>query len=192
MSAFDIYSTHIPILAACVAWTKGPVLELGCGNASTPTLHLLCKGRDLISAETNIDWLEQFRQFESPNHAFHLIKDWKDWDGIEQPHGEKGVIWSVALVDSQPGEERVDLIRRLKGRCEWVITHDSERDHNTAADYKYEPAFALYKHAVTYKYLRPYTTILSDHKPFPLDEVEKTWTHPSPKDCPCEPCRRQG
>lgn len=47
--------THIPILAAVVAMTDGPVLELGTGLNSTPLLSEMCfhMSRDLYSIETD-------------------------------------------------------------------------------------------------------------------------------------------
>jgi hypothetical protein len=61
MSSSD-YGTHIAPLLTAVLATDGPVLELGCGDFSTPLLHAICakQNRLLVSTDTDKAWLELF------------------------------------------------------------------------------------------------------------------------------------
>jgi hypothetical protein len=170
----DIYGTHFVALTTAVARSKGPVLELGSGDHSTPLLHYLCKsmGRLLVTADTEKDWLERYRAYESKEHEIHLVTDWEKW---VVPESE---FWGVIFVDQKPGESRAPMIRRIKGRSQFVVVHDTETDYGTGADYKYEPEFALYKHRVDFRRFRPYTTVVSNFEAFEVEECDKNWTPP--------------
>jgi hypothetical protein len=169
---WDIYGTHVVPLGAAIARAPmGPVLELGMGEGSTPFLHALCHNRLLVSAETDAVWAKKFEQFASPMHGLHQVQDWATWPVVEQMHR-----WAVALVDCAPGEARAPLIARLANRCTYILAHDSEKDYGVGTDYRYEGVTPLFKYVSEYRYLRPYTLILSNFQPFTLDEVEKIWT----------------
>lgn len=147
----DPWGTHIPILAACVTATNGPVIELGCGLYSTPLLHALCvqKGRRLVSMDLDGKWLSRFATvLRGPLHEFHHVQD---WDRL--PTG----IWSVALVDQTPPSARAPSIRLIKGKCDLIVCHDSE--HRL---YGYEAALADFKNRVEWRRYAPWTTVVSD------------------------------
>jgi len=169
------YATHFVLLAGAVHLSRdmGPVLELGMGYYSTPLLHRLCgNDRHLVSADTNADWYGRFAGFASPSHELHLVKSWPSWQVIESRH------WAVAFVDCQPGEGRAEVVRRLRPQARFVVVHDTETDYDTGADYKLEPVFAEFRYRNDYRFLRPYTTVVSDEAPFALSEVETVWTPP--------------
>jgi len=185
------YDTHLPMLSYCVAHSTGPVIECGTGGGSTPFLHAMCKGRKLISGEYDPAWLEKFREFGSqPDmpgdpHELHHVIDWIEWgQEIRSRVGPVGTI----LVDQSPGETRTPFVKALKGWAKFWILHDSERDHNSGANYKYEDVIDLFKYVSEYRFLRPYTLVLSDHERVPVDQVESKRT--PPPDCPCIECRR--
>ena len=169
------YFSHYPVLAAAVARTKGPVLELGCGYGSTYMLHYMCAERFLVTADTNLDWLHKFSEgYACPRkHEFIHVDKWEEFSFLEATK------WSVAFVDNQPGEMRTPLIRRLKGRTTFIVAHDSERDYDTGANYKYEEVIPLFKYVSEWKRVRPYTLILSDEQPFPIEPCDTKW---NPKD----------
>lgn len=170
------YGSHYPILAAAVAKTTGPVLELGAGHWSTPMLHYMCREwRQLITAETDFGWLKQFVEGYSrhPIHEFHHVTDWTQWDVLE-----KRAPYGVAFVDCAPGEIRHELIRRLQGRAHFIVAHDSERDYNTGANYMYERVTPLFKYVSEWRRYRPYTLILSNVEPFVIEECDKVWRPP--------------
>lgn len=168
------YGTFFPVLAALVARTTGPILELGAGDHSTPMLHLISlSGREVVTAETDPQWIKKYENYVSPNHSFHLIeKDktkigeyyqwqagWDAWDQIEKRS------WSVALIDQAPGECRASAIRRLQGRCIFIVAHDSEEDYGAGGNYGYSQMRPLFQYCWEFRRFRPYTIVLSDDSP---------------------------
>jgi hypothetical protein len=152
----DPYATHMPLLLACVAATSGPVLELGCGDYSTPTLHLLCKNRMLVSADSDGNWCQRFIDLSSENHRVFLVGDWACFSLIDQK-------WDVAFVDHGPVERRKHDIERLMKQARFVVVHDTEDTR-----YQYESALSRFKHRFDYKRLTPWTTVVSNE---PIDFV---------------------
>lgn len=69
------YGTHVFPLLVAVLNTTGPILEMGCGNFSTPLLHTACakNKRFLLSAETNADWLKLFTCFATDWHHLKIV-----------------------------------------------------------------------------------------------------------------------
>jgi hypothetical protein len=149
----DPWATHIPVLVSAVSNTSGAVIELGCGDYSTPVLHLLCKDRTLISAESDEKWLMQFMDLSSKTHNFFHVNDWANFKQIDQS-------WDVAFVDHAPGERRKYDIERLRDKTRFVVVHDSE-----AACYGYESVFATFKHRIDYKRYNTWTSVLSNNSP---------------------------
>ena len=120
------YASHFPVLAAALAKTTGPVLELGMGWGSTPMLHAMCapKLRILNSLETDKNWYKQFESFDCDFHSVLRVPDWKD---IMAQFGMSHVLkWDVAFIDCSPGEIRKDLAMRLKGKAKFILLHDHE------------------------------------------------------------------
>jgi hypothetical protein len=153
----DRTATHIPLLAAAVARTRGDVLEFGCGDYSTPMLHnmLAGTGRKLVSLETNKEWLERYADLRGPGHVLAHVTDWRD-----------AILpgkFSVAFVDCQPGEARALLVKALADSAEFIIAHDTEDD-----GYGYEPVFADFKHRLDYDRFDPMTTLVSNVQPFTI------------------------
>ena len=147
--------THIPVLAACVSRTRGPVLELGAGDYSTPLLHLLCKGRFLVTVESNPDWLNRYKDTENPLHRLLLVKSYDEAKIIDE------IKWDVALVDHAPGERRVTEIKRLKDRTMFIVVHDTDDP-----GYHYEPVLAGFKYRYDYKRWRRWVAVVSMFEPF--------------------------
>lgn len=166
----DPYTTHVPILAQAVLMTKGPVLEFGAGWGSTPLLHALCRGRRLITYETLGPWLKKFERLSSEFHTLLHVAGWKEVMEATLPERV-----GVAFVDCEPGEARAPLINWLRDKCDLVVVHDTEKDWGVGADYKYEAIFSKYKHRADYRFLRPYTTVVSEVMQFPIDPDEETW-----------------
>lgn len=167
------YGSHYPILAAAVARTAGPVLELGAGDWSTPMLHYMCKamGRHLDTCDSDPKWLDRFGEYRSEHHQ--LINMHSNWVALVNV-----VRFGVAFVDSAPGEGRVQWIERLKDRTHFIVAHDSERDHGTGANYMYERVTPLFKYVSEFRRFRPYTLVLSNVEPFEIDECDRVWEPP--------------
>jgi len=147
MLKINPYATHLPLLAACVASSGGPVLELGCGLYSTPVLHALCLGRTLLSVESDPEWYALFKHFESDNHHIILSKELPELPGP----------WSVVLIDQRPAKARAPSIIRLREKTELFVIHDTEDQL-----YEYEPVLSTFKHRIEWQRYTPWTSVVSD------------------------------
>ena len=172
----DDYASHYAVLAAAIARTAEPVLELGCGEGSTPMLHYMCKlgGRLLITLESNPDWI---KKYEGYRHAQHIIEHVPDWSQVRR-HIPGAPRFGVVFVDNAPGDTRIKLIEQFKDEARFILAHDSERDWGTGAYYEYEKAKPLFKHVSEFRRWRPYTLILSNSQPFEIDQCDQVWTPP--------------
>lgn len=143
------YGTHIPVLVKVVMATKGPVLELGCGFASTSLLFWLCQmqGRKFVSYENDPGWIKQV------GYPVIFTEDWNKID-IDNIH------WSVAFIDHRPGERRIIEAIRLEDKADIIILHDSEPESDKY--YQYEKIYPMFKYRYDYKEFLPHTVALSN------------------------------
>jgi hypothetical protein len=162
----DPVGTHVAPLAAAVAATEWPVLELGMGDHSTPLLHLLCARRLLVSGDTSAAWVGRYERFRSATHELHVVGEWRRFDVLEREH------WAVAFVDAAPAHARVDLVERLRGRATFIVVHDTEPDTEAAAVYALDGTLGRSRYRSDYRVFRPFTTIVSDERPFELTAAE--------------------
>ena len=109
------YATHMVPLITAVSNTDGPILEMGCGDYSTPLLHAICAAsqRPLLTAETDASWMNLFLDLKRSWHQFQHVSDFYDWDNVGN-----GVYWSVILIDHAPGNRRVVDIRRFRKKAD--------------------------------------------------------------------------
>jgi len=108
------WDNHRPLLWWALKETKGqtePVLEMGCGEGSTPYLmqYLKTDKRKLISYDYSKEWADKY----NANYV-------TDWDAIEHEN------YSVILIDHSPGERRHLDVIKLANKCDYMIIHDSE------------------------------------------------------------------
>jgi hypothetical protein len=114
LQKIENWCNHRPLLWWALEQTNNsnlPILEMGCGDGSTPHLIEYCKKnkRKLISYDYNKEWAEKY-------NAVHI----SDWDSINHE------LYSVILIDHSPGERRhIDIIK-LADKCDYMIIHDSE------------------------------------------------------------------
>lgn len=134
----DNWGSHQPLLWHALETAKHlglPVLELGCGDNSTPMLKQYCKDNKLklFSYDSKKEWADKYGSI--------YVEDW-----------DKKSFWSmdfgVALVDHAPGEHRKVALSRLH-HVRIVVAHDTEpsADHG----YKMRDELKKYKHMVDYK-----------------------------------------
>lgn len=133
------WNNHRPLLLNALENTQGDVIELGMGDGSTRFLHDYCedKKRLLISIDNNPDWAGKFSQLSSPLHNILCTLD-NNW---HEQRIEKH--WGVALVDNAPGEDRWELIKRLKDHADIIVVHDSEP---AATGYMLNKVFGYFKY----------------------------------------------
>ena len=153
--------SYIPALARCIIETqdtKGPVLELGIGNGSTPFLKEMCRNRYLLSLEDEELWYSSLSGLDSPQHKIEKIV-WGTWT----PPAD--IRWDVVFVDQVPGHRR-RILEMLKGKAKLFVIHDTEQDYADPGN--------LFKYRIDYRISMPRTSVVSD-------EVDVTqWDFPLP------------
>ena len=150
----DGYSTHLPMLLRAVSLTKGPVLEIGCGSYSTLVLHEACRGRRLVSVETDKAWFSNFKRLASPGHEMLAGDSYEEFDGLI-----RGTEWDVVLVDHAPAARRgVDMAKLHHARL--VVVHDAEQP----AMYGLDLPGSRFERSFLYDKLHPWTAVMSDRE----------------------------
>jgi hypothetical protein len=154
------YSTHLPYLLEAVRRTAGPVLELGAGESSTPSLHKECakNKRVLLTVDNSDEWLSRFDQLWFSEHRCYRVDDpaevllWNDgwW---------KNRSFGVVFVDHSPGETRGKAIDRSRDRAEYIVVHDTED-----LGYGVEELLSTFKYRKDFRRARPWTTVVSTTK----------------------------
>lgn len=154
MGSDSRYATHMTPLITAVMNTKGPILELGCGDFSTPLLHAICAATDrfLLTAESNKEWQKLFYDLERDWHQFYYVQTRDDWANVGS-----NIHWSVVFVDHAPGLQRVIDICRLRFNTDIFVVHDTEDPF-----YGYDPVFATFKYVFTYRRYAVTTTLVSN------------------------------
>lgn len=142
--AKDDWDNHRILLWLALEQTKtGTVMELGCGDGSTPYLSEYCKdaNRKLLSFETDPDWMERFIHLQSPGHSFtRIINNWHITKDIcPNP--------SVILIDHAPGGQRITDVKAYSDFTGIMVIHDTQ-PKPTAADYGYERIWHYWKYIV--------------------------------------------
>jgi hypothetical protein len=112
------YGSHLPALMACVAVCEGPVLEIGCGNFSTPCLHSLCAALNLplVTTEMEDSWRSQFESYATPGHRVLKQTDALLADLATQQ-------WGLVLVDDWP-DTRIARLNLFYSSARFVLLHD--------------------------------------------------------------------
>ena len=146
------WENHRPLLWWALKETKGqiePVLEMGCGEGSTPYLmqYLKTDKRKLISYDYDKEWADKY----NANHV-------TDWDSIEHEN------YSVILIDHSPGERRHLDVIKLANKCDYMIIHDSEP---AATGYMLDKVWHLFPYRRNLKTEGAWATIVSTKHEIP-------------------------
>lgn len=122
---YDEYATHQPVLYSALKRTGGPVIEFGCGYGSTPLLHNYCeiRKRELLSLDTDKDWIEQFADYASQWHTLAHVKGWEQVLSDDRIVGRR---WAVALVDQAPWEARHLTLMAIRYTARFIVLHDCD------------------------------------------------------------------
>ena len=149
------WGTHMTPLMTAVSHTEGPVLEMGCGDFSTPLLHAICSAtkRPLLSTESDKKWMSLFLDLENDWHQFQFVPSIDKWAEVGSD-----VRWSVVFIDHAPSGQRIVDIKRLRGNADIFVIHDTEANHV----YHYEPYISTFKYKYTYKRYKITTAVISD------------------------------
>ena len=155
------YGTHMTALIAAAMHTQGPILELGCGDYSTPLLHSICSAteRKLISAESDLSWLSFFMDLRCAWHTFISVpvRDANNqtihlWDTID-PEEHYGMVF----IDHAPALRRIEDIKRLREKTDVFVIHDTEDPR-----YNYESILPTFKYQYVDSRYAITTTVVSD------------------------------
>jgi hypothetical protein len=145
-----IYGTHLPPLMECLVTTTGTVLEIGCGEWSTPILFAYCLAarREFVSVDTDAGWAARLTtqtgmKIECPPDLYAL--------SLRR--------WSVVLVDNDPAESRAEAAARFADCAEFVLIHDSE---NLYVVDTLDSVLDKWKYRLVYDTCVPNTLILSN------------------------------
>lgn len=143
--------THIPTLLKLIPQTEGDVCEMGVGFSSTPILHWLCQGRNLVSYESDKDYYRFARQFQSWTHKVKHT-DWKNVDFDRH--------WAVVFIDhsNRPRTRGDDAVKF--SNADFIVLHDTEPEE--IEHYGYQQVFDKYKYRYDWTGCKPFTSILSN------------------------------
>ena len=150
----SMYGSHIPILCKVIEMTEGPILDVGMGM-STIVMDMMCKEkkRKIVSYETDPEWYEANKHYQSDFHDIRFVPDWDEAD-IDNTQ------WSVALVDHAPAKRRITEIKRLANNCDFLLVHDTEPESNKF--FRYSWIWKYFQYRYDYTACRPNTTVLSN------------------------------
>jgi hypothetical protein len=132
VTSFPDYGSHIPVLCRCfieLKEDKGNVLELGCGDFSTPILHELCCDRNLLTLDIDERWTNNVKHLGNYFHVIRKVDSWIDLPAYKMD-------WSLVLVDQSPGEYRHISVAALADRAKLLVLHDTESRNNIYGYYK--------------------------------------------------------
>ncbi len=145
--------THIPTLLKVIPLTTGDVCEVGAGFNSTPLLHWLCQGRNLVTYENDQEWFRFAKQFQTYTHKIYSFNE-IDFDRH----------WSVVFIDSVIDGERTQRQRGedvLKFKnVDIFILHDTEPID--LGHYHYDRVFLKFKYRKDWTECLPHTSIISN------------------------------
>jgi len=143
--------TFIPVLISAVENTAGPILEIGCGDNSTPLLHALCSVNERYLLSISVD-KEMFSKYSYLNRPWHQITILPS-----VAHVNKDVWWSVVLIDYISETERINAIKVLRATTDIFVVHDADSLHH-----EFNNLLDSFKYRYDYKQYVPSTTIVSD------------------------------
>ena len=124
----DPYATHLEATITCALqsglhWPDSPILELGCGDYSTPQLAAIAKvqSRRLVVMASSHDWLERFDYLKGGQVELQRVTN-AMWPRVSLGNG-----WGMALVDNeQRVVDRLQLVKRLSHSAHVVVLHDGD------------------------------------------------------------------
>lgn len=159
MKEYNPYATHQDILLAACRQTTGPIVELGCGEYSTPVLHDEFRNRYLVTVETNAEWMLRYIHLRSPNHVFMLVRD---FHVFRMPITPVGVLF-VDFECLEPGQRR-NIVLQEANNAALIVAHDTEPLCHPI--YQWGDCFEQFKYHYTDQTYDRWTTVMSNTQEF--------------------------
>jgi len=135
------------MLLKVIPKTTGPVCEMGAGFSSTPVLHWLCQGRELVTYENDEDYAHFARQFRTYTHHIRKIQNWDDVD-YDRHWGVVFIDHSIGRKPWEKGLQRGDNAIRFVN-ADILILHDTEPQETQ--HYHYDLVWPKYKYRLDWK-----------------------------------------
>lgn len=147
----DAYATHLEALAEALASSEGPVLELGCGDYSTPLIAAVTRqqARRFLVQAADAAWCARFSDMAEVQRV-----DWARWVPPPPPDADR---WGLVLLDSE--ESTAGRLRRLPalhGLAQRVVLHDADAAMTRAHWAECTAAYAV----TLYRRYLPWTALL--------------------------------
>lgn len=116
------YSTHLEALVATALATQGAILELGCGDYSTPVLAAIAKhmGRRFLVQASDEKWAAKYRDIAE----VEIVK-WSEW-GRSAWHPPLGEFGMVFLDSEESTAGRIERLPALATITRTVVMHDAD------------------------------------------------------------------
>lgn len=134
--------------------TTGDVCEMGAGFSSTPLLHWLCLGRNLVTYESDPDYANLARKFRSVTHkSRHVDASFDDVDYDRH--------WGIVFIDHSPRKPRTRGMDAARFKnADIIILHDTEPE--SLEHYGYHHVFPLYKYRYDWTLCKPHCSAISN------------------------------
>lgn len=143
----DPYSTHQEALVFAALSTSGGILELGCGDYSTPILNQIAnvQKKKFKIVSSNKVWLDKYQYVEDRE----LIKKWEDYVF----EGSYGIVF---LDNEQFTIDRLELIPKIFKITDTLVVHDADK----ISKLKNWNAYVFDKKITWFKKYLPHTAII--------------------------------
>lgn len=143
----DAYATHLEALIAAAVESKGDILELGCGDYSTPILSAIARhhGANLFIKSSSPDWASRFK---------HLA----DIEIVNWETCSIGGKYGMIFIDSEEHHEgRMTKLIQLKYHAPIIVMHDAD---SIESDSRWPAVKAAFNDVKFYTAHRPWTVRL--------------------------------
>ena len=101
--------------------SKGPILEMGCGDYSTPILAMLASvmDRQFLVQASNEEWASRFME-----EVDLQLVDWTVWEPPKS--SQEDGRWGLVFLDSEEAvRDRIKRLPALSAICDVVVMHDA-------------------------------------------------------------------
>ena len=143
----DGYATHLEAIVTAALESTGNILELGCGDYSTPVLSTIARHRfdNLLVKSSSPEWANRYRHL-----ADIEIVNWDTWS----ISGNYGMIF----IDSEEHHEgRMTKLLQIKDHARIIVMHDADQ---AMTDSRWPEIIKSFKSFKMFNTYQPWTVLL--------------------------------